>query len=101
MDETSGPVAEPRGLRLLRAMVMVLTGTMIVGLVTIVALVVIRFPKSAPPLPLPDRLVLPDGTRADAFTMGPDWYAVVSGDTILIYDRASLALRQRIVIDRP
>jgi hypothetical protein len=33
--------------------------------------------------------------------MGPDWYAVVSGDTILIYDRASLALRQRIVIDRP
>jgi len=42
---------------------------------------------------------LPDGTVATAFTRGPDWYAVVTGnDEILIFDAATGQLRQSVEI---
>jgi hypothetical protein len=42
---------------------------------------------------------LPEGARALAFTQGRDWYAVVTErDEILIFDRATGALRQRVAI---
>lgn len=86
-----------RGLRLLRWMVTVLTATMILGLLAIVALLVIRL--SATPEVLPEALALPAGATARAFTRGEDWLAVVTdADEILIYDRATGALRQRIAI---
>ena len=73
--------------------------TMIVGLVTLVALVVIRFPVASAPAPLPDTISLPDGTEATAFTQGRDWYAVVTAaDEILIYDRKTGALKQTVRI---
>lgn len=72
---------------------------MIFGLLTIVALLVIRFSSDPAPLALPDSITLPDGTSAQAFTMGADWYAVVTqDDRILIFDRASGALRKSITL---
>jgi hypothetical protein len=100
MDQPPLPEAEARNLRFLRVLVTVLTAVMIVGLVTIVALLVIRLQTPAPAaLPLPETIALPDGERALAFTQGRDWYAVVTdADEILIFDRATGALRQRVKI---
>jgi uncharacterized protein DUF6476 len=70
---------------------------MIFGLLAIVALLVIRF--SSNPQMLPDSITLPDGEKATAFTMGTDWYGVVTeGDNILIFDRSSGVLRQTIAL---
>ena len=71
---------------------------MIGGLLVIVALFVIRF--SSPAQSFPESITLPDGTKAKAFTVGRDWYGVVTDvDTILIFDRASGALRQTIAVE--
>jgi len=101
MGEAPDPQAEPPNLRFLRRLVTVLTATMIVGLCTIIVLFVIRFsaPGDIAPLALPASIALPDGAAAVAFTLAHDWYAVVTdGDQILIYDRASGVLRQRITV---
>ena len=82
-------------------LVTVLTATMILGLITIVALFVIRF-SQPPRLALPDEIALPEGASATAFTRGRDWYAVVTeDDRILIYDIGSGTLRQTVDIARP
>ncbi len=74
------PFEEPPHLRLLRRLVTVLTVVMIFGLLTIVAVIVMRFTGSAPPgVPvLPATLTLPEGERAEAVTMGQGWVAVVT-----------------------
>ncbi len=79
----------------------VLTLTMIVGVITIVAVIVTRMPRAVEGLPrMPESVVLPDGVRATAFTQGADWYAVVTaGDEILIFDRGTGALRQRVKVE--
>jgi len=83
---------EPANLRFLRLLVTVLTGTMIAGLLVLIALLVIRFPSATPPLP--DTITLPDGAQAQAFTVTPGWYAVVTTDNrILIYNRSDGTLR--------
>lgn len=78
----------------------VLTAVMILGVVAIVALLVIRLQAPGPAaLPLPETIVLPEGAAARAFTQGSDWYAVVTDrDEILVFDRATGALRQRVAI---
>ncbi|TCS67305.1 hypothetical protein EDD52_101400 [Primorskyibacter sedentarius] len=91
MDDAPKPVEvfeEPANLKFLRMLVTILTGTMIAGLIIIIALVVIRYSDRT--APLPDTITLPDGATATAFTQGPDWYAVVTADDrILIFDRAT------------
>ncbi len=90
---------EPANLRFLRRLVTVLTVIMIAGVVTVVALLVIRLNKDPAPLPLPQQITLPDGTRATSFTVGSDWYGVVTQhDEILIYDQVTGVLRQRVEI---
>ena len=80
----------------------VLTAVMILGVVAIVGLLVIRLQASSPSpaaLPLPETIALPEGAVARAFTQGTDWYAVVTdNDEILVFDRATGALRQRVAI---
>jgi hypothetical protein len=93
----------PGNLRFLKVLVTILTATMILGLLTIIVLIVIRVPNVVrvveDQVPLPEVLTLPDGVTAEAVTLGGDWIAVVvSGDEILIFDRESGALRQRIAI---
>jgi hypothetical protein len=73
---------EPANLRFLRRLVTVLTATMILGLLTIVALFVIKFmgPVAAP-LKLPPEITLPTGQTAKAITQGTSWIGVVTTDT--------------------
>ena len=90
--------ALPPSLLGLKRLVTTLTVVMILGFLVLIAALVIRL--NADPLPLPDRISLPEGASALAFTQGTDWFAVVTdADTILIYDRATSALRQTVQIE--
>lgn len=97
MEEHS-PDGLPPGLRFLKTLVIVLTVSMIVGVITIVALLVTRL-QGGGALPVPDSIALPDGATAQAVTAGNDWYAVVTTDNrILIFDRLTGDLRQEVAI---
>ena len=78
-----------------------LTLTMIVGVITVAATLVTRMPGAMKQtLPLPDAITLPNGVRAQAFTQGTAWYAVVTADDhILIFSRETGALTQDIAIN--
>lgn len=99
MDQAPISKEQAKSLRFLRLLVTILTATMIIGLLTIVALFVIRFSSDRVSITIPDEISLPDGARATAFTRGSDWYAVVTDqDEILIFDGNSSELRQRIKV---
>jgi hypothetical protein len=95
---------EPRRLRQLRRLVTALTATLIVGVITIVALLVIRLaPLSRSPL-LPDAIALPAGETASAVTLGTGWVAVVTADgagreRIRVFDALSGAERASVAIE--
>lgn len=74
--------------------------TMIIGVITIVALLVTRLPDgtathlATPPL-LPDSLTLPGGLVAEAVTAGKGWFAVITTDQqILIFDAKGQLVQQ-------
>jgi hypothetical protein len=109
MNEEAPPLSatDARFVRFLKVLVTVLTATMIFGVLSIVALLVIRL-QSPPPTPaptdlaLPDSVVLPDGATATAVTRGSDWIAIVTDShQILIYSLEGGSPRQEITIDRP
>jgi hypothetical protein len=98
METSSDNGSLPPQLIFLKRLVTALGVVMIAGFLVLIAALVIRL--NADPLPLPDRISLPEGVTATAFTQGTDWFAVVtSDDRILIYDRTTSALRQEVVID--
>jgi len=91
---------EPANLKFLRMLVTVLTGTMIIGVVVIIGLVVMRITAEPAKMGLPDNITLPQGASVSAFTVGDGWYAVVTNaGEILIYDRSGGNLRKTIQID--
>lgn len=96
MDDAPGEAEARRTVRYLRALVTALAAVMGAGVIALVALLVIRLPDGA--APLPESLTLPDGTTALAFTRGPDWMAVATRDAILIYDLSG-TLRQSVAIE--
>ena len=70
---------------------------MIGGVVLIIALLVIRLNEK--PSMLPELVTLPEGVEAKAVTLGESWYGIVTQtDEILIFDRFTEKLRQRIQI---
>lgn len=90
-------IEEPAQLRFLRRLVTVLTAVMIGGVVLIIALLVIRLNDK--PTMLPENVVLPEGVEAKAVTLGESWYGIVTQtDEILIFDRLTGKLRQRLQI---
>ncbi|WP_137703015.1 DUF6476 family protein [Marimonas lutisalis] len=96
MDDTPQPV-DAKTLKFLRLLVTVLTATMILGLLVIIALFVIKFSETRPPLP--ERIVLPAGVSAVAFTQSDTWYAVVTDDDrILVYNPNTGTLVQEVEI---
>ncbi|MDX1744157.1 MAG: DUF6476 family protein [Ruegeria sp.] len=96
-SEPQEPQETPQ-LRLLRRMVMLLTAVMIGGVLLTFALIVIRLSDRTPTLP--DQVELPDGAKAQAVTIGSNWYAVVTDDNrILIFDKTTGRQRQEIVIE--
>lgn len=97
-DNLPENLPEPANLRFLRRLVTVLTATMLLGVVVVVALLVTRLSGDGPDLP--DRVTLPAGAQALAFTRGDTWFAVVTDqDQILIYGLTDGRLRQTIDID--
>ena len=98
METSSDNGSLPPQLIFLKRLVTALGVVMIGGFLVLIAALVIRL--NADPLPLPDRITLPPGITATAFTQGTDWFAVVTSDNrILIYDRTTSALRQDITIE--
>lgn len=72
--------------------------TMILGVIAVVWVIVTRMPD-ANALPLPETIALPQGVKAQAVTVGPDWFAVVTtAGRILVYDRVTGALRQEVQV---
>lgn len=67
-------------MRRLRRLVTLLTVTLILGVITIVALLVIRLSSVGAPPALPGAIALPAGERAEAVTIGTGWVAVVTVD---------------------
>lgn len=75
-----------------------LTATMILGLVVIIALLVIRF-SGTPPDALPLEISLPEGVDPVSVTYAKNWYLVVGTDNqIYVYDRRSHELIQQTLI---
>lgn len=87
MDDTPDHGELPPSLKFLKWLVIVLMVTMIVGVITIVGLLVTRMPSGAGPV-LPESLTLPEGTEAEAVTVGADFVLVVTTDgQVLVYGR--------------
>ncbi|WP_377188665.1 DUF6476 family protein [Ruegeria meonggei] len=96
-SEPQEPQETPQ-LRLLRRMVMLLTAVMIGGVLVTFALIVIRLSDRTPTLP--DQVELPNGAKAQAVTIGSNWYAVVTDDDrILIFDKTTGRQRQEITVE--
>lgn len=110
MPDISHEPPEPRNLRLLRWLVIVLTGTMILGIAALVTLAVLRFPRPSQPAttpveqffaPIPEGFRIPEGAEIEAVTRAQNWFAIVTRDgEILFYDAQTGALRQRLRPDR-
>ncbi|WP_299282991.1 DUF6476 family protein [uncultured Tateyamaria sp.] len=99
LDDIETPI-EPTNLRFLRRLVTVLTAIMIFGVLTVIGLLVIRLNADPTPMVLPEQVTLPDGAVATAFTVGSDWFAVVTEtDEILIFDQVTGTLRRTITLD--
>ncbi len=75
----------------------ILTATMIVGLLVIVALLVIRLAAPPPTLPeLPAAIALPEGAKIAALTFAKDLIVVVTeAGGVLVYDKSG-TLRQEL-----
>ncbi|AXQ93600.1 DUF6476 family protein [Cereibacter azotoformans] len=88
----------PPSLGFLKWLVIILTLTMIGGVITVVTVIVTRMPTSLTPTPLtlPEELTLPEGTRAEAFTRGRDWLGVVTEDGRLLIFETDGRLRQEV-----
>lgn len=92
--------ALPPSLRLLKWLVILLTLTMIGGVITVVALIVTRMPQAlrsnAPTVPA--ELALPGDATPAAVTFGTGWIAVVTTDNrILVFDSNGV-LQQEVTI---
>ncbi|WP_323041921.1 DUF6476 family protein [Gemmobacter sp.] len=99
-DDGTGS-ALPASVRLLQWLVIGLTASMILGVITVVVVVVTRFPARPTP-PVPETLALPQGATALSVSQGADWIGITTtDDRILIYDRATGNLRQTVTLTRP
>ena len=101
-DPTPAPdLPLPPSLRFLKWLVILLTLTMIGGVITVVAVLVTRMPQafSAPGPALPESFALPDGTTARAVTFAEGWIAVVTEDDRILIFAADGTLRQEVRLD--
>ncbi len=74
----------PPDLRFLKALVTILTGVMIAGVITIVALLVTRLPGAT--ITVPERLQVPAGAEVVAVTQMPGlWLATTTDGRLLVF----------------
>ena len=102
MDKDDQPpnanIQLPRNLRFLQRLVTLLTVSMIVGILTIAAL--LAFKLHSENIDFPHTVTLPDGTKPIAFTQTKDWYSVITNtNEILIYKNDGTLIQTIIVSD--
>ena len=101
MDKTGTSQEQelPPSLRFLKRLVTVLTVTMILGVITVVGLLVTRLSQGAAVPVLPEGLVLPEGAKVAAVTIGTGWIAVVTTDNHILIFGPDGQMRQDLQID--
>ena len=88
----------PQNLRFLQRLLTILTLSMIVGILTIAALLAFKLRSANIDFPL--TITLPDGTKPIAFTQTKDWYSVITDtNEILIYKNDGTLFQSIIVSD--
>ena len=88
----------PQNLRFLQRLVTLLTVSMILGILTIAAL--LAFKLRSENINFPQTLTLPDGTKPIAFTQTKDWYSIISEtNEILIYKNDGTLIKSITVQD--
>jgi len=102
MDKDDQPpkanIQLPRNLRFLQRLVTLLTVSMIVGILTIAAL--LAFKLRSENINFTQTLTLPDGTKPIAFTQTKDWYSIITeANEILIYKNDGTLIRSITVQD--
>ncbi len=88
-------------MRWLKVLVAVLTVTLIVGFLTIVVMIVLRFNDINRPTlnPLPATIQIPSQAGVVGYTETPDWYLVVtSNNEIFVFDRGTDKLIQTVIV---
>ncbi|MGO4907037.1 DUF6476 family protein [Pseudorhodobacter sp. W20_MBD10_FR17] len=102
MDQAPAPEGLPPSLRFLKGLVIVLTLTMIIGVITVVAVLVTRMQhgfSTQTTLPtLPDTIHLPDGAKPQAITFGAGWVAVVTHDNRILVFGSDGKLKQDVAL---
>ena len=90
----------PPSLRFLKWLVIILTLTMIGGVITVVGLIVTRMPQAftAAGPEVPENLQLPQGATAAAVTIGTGWIAVVTADDRILIFGLDGTLRQEVQV---
>ena len=102
MDKDDQPpnanIQLPRNLRFLQRLVTLLTVSMILGILTIAAL--LAFKLRSENINFPQTLTLPNGTKPIAFTQTKDWYSIISEtNEILIYRNDGILIKSITVQD--
>ena len=94
----NGNIQLPRNLRFLQRLVTLLTVSMILGILTIAAL--LAFKLRSENINFPQTLTLPDGAKPIAFTQTKDWYSIISEtNEILIYKNDGTLIKSITVQD--
>jgi hypothetical protein len=92
----------PPEVRFVKALVAALAGVMIVGIIVIVGLLAWRLTAPPAPFGLPAQITLPAHTpQPEAVTLSRDWVLVLVGSEILLFDRVTGALRNKITLPAP
>lgn len=87
----------PADLRFLKALVTVLTAVMILGVITIVAVLVTRLPGAA--VDAPEALAIPPGTTIVAVTRAPSFFLVTTDDDRLLVFDVDGSFRREVSLD--
>ena len=102
MAETpEGDDALPPSLRWLKWLVILLTATLIGGVLTVVWLLVTRMPVPMARPTVPPSLQMPAGATAAAITMGTGWIAVVTTANHILVFGADGKMWQDVTIKMP
>jgi Flp pilus assembly protein protease CpaA len=100
MEQAPAPEGLPPSLRFLKWLVIVLMITLIIGVITVVAVIVTRMPHSFAKqsvLPsLPDKIALPQGAVPQAVTFGDGWTAIVTQDARILVFGTDGTLKQQV-----
>ncbi len=94
-------MALPPSVALLKWLVIILTASLIGGVLTVVWLLVTRLPLPGAHPTLPPALQMPAGALAAAVTMGSGWVAVVTTDNRILIFGADGHFWQEVAIKPP